>query len=88
MLLKEQGLHWVRPALLPFQWVQPCPEGHETSIHLIHPWAGSFSMQWGCPEVSEPGVGDSQHPSPRQSKEHALGWAATALPWGRASLFS
>lgn len=82
MLLRERGLDWVRPALLPCQWVQPCPDGHETSSHLIHPGAGSFSMQWGCPVVCKPGVGGSQHLSPGQSKNDALQWAATALPLG------
>lgn len=82
MLLKEQGLHWIRPALLPCQWVQPCPDSHETSSYLFHPRYGSFSMQWGCHVICEPGVGDSQHLSPGQSKKHALEWAATGLPLG------
>ena len=80
MLFKERGFDWVRPALLPCQWVQPCPDGHKTSSHLIHPRAGSFSMKWGCPVVREPGFGDTQHFSPGQRKKHALEWAATALP--------
>lgn len=87
MPLKEQGLGWVRPSLLPCQWVQPCPDGHETSSRLIHPRTVSFSMQRGCPVLSEPGVGDSQHLFPWAKPEACPGVGSYSTTPGAVPLF-
>lgn len=86
-LLKERSLNWVRPALLPCQRVQPCPEGHKISIPFILPRAGSFSMQWGCSGYVSLGLVTASTSFPSKSRSMPWGGQLQHYPWGRASVF-